>query len=128
MSAIKKISKKKLVLLLLILTMALSGTAYAAYKIEKFNGVKENVTSISNVLKTVKDLTTQLTETTSSLWTEKNNHNKDVNDANQQIRLANDYADSVSGALKSTTKDTETATKAILEASSAVNYDPSSQK
>lgn len=126
MSAIKKISKKKLVLLLLILTMVLSGTAYAGYKVNPFTGDKQNVTSsISGVRTTVEKLTDKLTSTVNLLRSEKTNHNSDVKAANEQISSANDYASSVASALNSTTADTQAAETAISAASDAASYDPS---
>ena len=125
MSKIKKVSKRKLALLLVVLTLGVSGTAYAAYKIPDFNGDKKNVTSISGILTEVEDLTKSLDNTSGALSKEKVAHSSDVNDANKQISSANDYAASVSSALSSTTTDTTNADKAMSQASSAISYDPS---
>ncbi len=120
MSKIKKVSKRKLALLLVVLTLIVSGTAYAAskYEITTFSGNKDNVKSVSGILTEVEKLTTNLNHTSASLSSEKNDHRKDVNSAN-------DYAKSVSSALQSTTEDTSNANAAISTASSAVSYDPS---
>ncbi|MBU6001477.1 hypothetical protein KQ236_16315, partial [Lactococcus lactis] len=124
-SKIKKASKRKLALLVVVLTLGVSGTAYAAYKIPDFNGDKKNVTRISGILTEVEDLTKTLKNTSNSLSSEKVAHSSDVNDANKQISKANDYSSSVSSALQSTTEDTSNASAAISTASSAVSYDPS---
>lgn len=126
MSKIKKVSKRKLALILVVLTLVASGTAYAAYNIQGFNGnEKTDTSSISSILNKVKELTASLNNTSGSLSDEKAAHSSDVNSANKQISSANDYAKSVSSALNSTTDDTSAADSAISKASSAVSYDPS---
>ncbi len=118
-------SKRKLALLLVVLTLVVSGTAYADYKTLSFSGNKDNVNSVSGILTEVEKLTKSLGDTSDSLSKEKVAHSKDVNAANEQINSANDYAASVSGALQSTTTDTSKANDAISKASSAISYDPS---
>lgn len=126
MSRIKITSKKKVAVLLVVLALLTSGTAYAAYKILDFQYDGQISKNITNLSQKIKDLTTSLNSTADSLKTEKNNHNTDVNNANQQISSANAYVSSVSNALSSTTVDTKAADDAISKASSASSYDPTS--
>ena len=119
-------SKRKLALLVVVLTLGVSGTAYAAYQMSGFHGEKKNVTSIISGIHTeVEELTDSLKTTSGKLSKEKVAHSSDFSSASKQISKANDYASAVSSALNSTTADTSSASSAISTASSAVNYDPS---